>query len=357
MYMFVFFVPFGRDKIRIEIGMDASDTRYFSIFRGFWGAISFRGVCQYLSLAVPGLLTISEWWASEVAIFLAGHLKPDPEIAVAAMAIYQSINSSCFMLPVGFSVAASTRVGNFLGSNEPKKAKLNSRVTLFGAAILSGSVSILLYTSDNSFVPSIFSDDSAVVKAAARTIPLLSLYVVGDGIQVTLSGVIKGCGRQCIAAPIVIIAYWVIALPVAYHLSFTKHKGQECDQGFCGVVGLTTGMTVGTWVHCLLIWVVVCCTNWQKEADKAARIIKENKEARKNVSYLAVNNDDESEEIDIENAKFEMEQQSKDDDFFAGLEMRNIGVVVEEEVGIGMGEEEEDDRMDRLRMDDEDNSD
>jgi hypothetical protein len=42
------------------------------------------------------------------------------------------------------------------------------------------------------------------------------------------------------------------------------------DSYFCGDVGLVTGMTVGTWVHMLLLGaVVVGTTNWEAEAKKA----------------------------------------------------------------------------------------
>ena len=132
----------------------------------------------------------------------------------------------------------------------------------------------MLWVGDHEVVPRIFSGDENVVKSAARTIPLLAVYVVGDGVQVALSGVIKGCGRQCVAAPVVVFSYWIVALPIAYYLSFVKFKGEECEDGFCGVVGLTTGMTVGTWVHCLFILLIVCCLNWDNEAKRALEVIK-----------------------------------------------------------------------------------
>ena len=55
-----------------------------------------------------GLLMISEWWASEVAVMAAG-LLPDPQRQLSAMAIYQNTNALCFMIPVGLSIACATR--------------------------------------------------------------------------------------------------------------------------------------------------------------------------------------------------------------------------------------------------------
>ena len=74
---------------------------------------SLSGVLQYLSLAIPGVVVISEWWASEAAIFLSARLTPSPELALDGMTIYQTINTACFMFPMGASVAGSTFVSNF----------------------------------------------------------------------------------------------------------------------------------------------------------------------------------------------------------------------------------------------------
>ena len=58
---------------------------------------SLSGVWQYLSLAIPGVVVISEWWASSTAIFLSARLTPSPELALDGMTIYQTINTACFI--------------------------------------------------------------------------------------------------------------------------------------------------------------------------------------------------------------------------------------------------------------------
>jgi Na+-driven multidrug efflux pump len=75
-----------------------------------------------------------------------------------------------------------------------------------------------------------------------------------------------------VTIPIVVFAYWIVGIPLAYHLAFVRHDGvMTCENSyFCGDVGLVTGMTVGTWVHMLLLMVVVVgTTNWDTEAKKA----------------------------------------------------------------------------------------
>jgi hypothetical protein len=68
-------------------------------------AVSFTsGIIRYLALALPGIIAIPEWWASETAIFLSGRLVPFPDLALGALSLYQSINTFCYVLPLGLSV-------------------------------------------------------------------------------------------------------------------------------------------------------------------------------------------------------------------------------------------------------------
>jgi MATE family multidrug resistance protein len=233
------------------------------------------GIIQYLGLALPGIITISEWWASEIAIFLAGRLLPFPDLALGAMTLYQSINTFCFMFPQGLSVAGSTRVGNLLGAGRATAAAWAAKVSVILAGIVSALIGCMLFLTPHGYFPSLFApnaNEADLILQASRLIPLLSLYVFADGIQSALNGIIKGCGRQVVTMPIVVFAYWIVGLPLAYYLAFIRHDGvMLCeDSYFCGDVGLVTGMTVGTWVHMLLLGaVVVGTTNWEAEAKKA----------------------------------------------------------------------------------------
>lgn len=232
----------------------------------------YKGILQYLGLALPGVVLISEWWASEIAIFLAGHL-PNPDVALSGMTIYQSINSSCFMLPVGVSVACSTRVSNLLGYGDASGAQLASKVSVFSAAFIGFVMGSVLFFTPHTYFPSLFTPDIDVIQETAKTIPMLSLYVFADGIQFTINGIVKGCGRQCIIMPIVLVAYWVVGLPLAYYVTF--HWDHTPNFGLFGsVTGLVFGMTIGTWVHFLLLAIAVGLgINWNREvADAQERL-------------------------------------------------------------------------------------
>jgi multidrug resistance protein, MATE family len=238
----------GRSVVLEAIAASAIGRKQLFMWIELKEAVNVKGWLTYLGLAVPGIVIISEWWASEVSIFLAGRLIPYPDLALGSMTLYQSINAFCFMFPVSWGVAGSARVGNLLGGGDVEGAKLASNVTLVCAGLVSGALGCVLYWTPHQFFPSLFApDEPDLVHETARTMSLLAVYVFADGIQAAFNGIIKGCGRQPVIMPVVVIAYWIVGVPLAYHIAFHRFHGVMCTNSyFCGQVGLVTGMTVGT---------------------------------------------------------------------------------------------------------------
>jgi MATE family multidrug resistance protein len=80
-YLFGF--AHGRRRVLESTGGRAIGRTRLSFWKEFFIAVSsVRGYIQYMALALPGIVIISEWWASETSIFLSGHLQPSPEIAL-----------------------------------------------------------------------------------------------------------------------------------------------------------------------------------------------------------------------------------------------------------------------------------
>jgi len=273
MFAYLKATPHRRARLLEHVGAKAIGRTYLSFWREAHAAVSsFNGICQYLKLALPGIVAISEWWASELSIFLSGRLHPAPDVALGAMAVYQSLNTTCFMFPVGMSVGGSARIGSALGAGNISKAREAARVCVSGAAILSATLGCILYLAPHNTFPSLFTSDADLIEMTSLTIPLLSLYVFADGQQVALNAIIKGCGRQCALIPIILISYWIIALPLSWYFAFVKSGGStDCDgQALCGVVGLVAGLTIGTCAHYMILGMYIVCTiDWPLEAKLA----------------------------------------------------------------------------------------
>ena len=176
------------------------------------------------------------------------------------------------MFPLGFSTAGCSRIGLFLGRNLPNQARIASRFSLLLAGSLGLTCGLILYFTPHTTFPSFFTSDENVILQTSYTIELLAFYVFADGLQIGLQGTIKGCGKQFIMAPIVLFSYWVVGVPLAYYNVFVRNRGiLECNaMSLCGVRGLIFGLLTGTWIHVLLLLIVVSLIiNWRVEASLA----------------------------------------------------------------------------------------
>ena len=213
----------------------------------------------FLRLALPGVLMMAEWWASELNILIAGWL-PDPERNVAAVSIFQITNALAFMLPIGFSVAALTRCSNELGAGRARRAKFASDVAFTMILVVEAAVSVAILLVKDVW-GSLYTADERVVSTVSKLLVPLAVYTAFDGALCVASGAIKACGKQWVAGPVVLFAYYVVGIPLAYYLAFTRRQG---------AMGLAIGATVGTMIHAAIIIAAVRRTDWPLEARRAA---------------------------------------------------------------------------------------
>jgi Na+-driven multidrug efflux pump len=212
-----------------------------------------------LRLGLPNLFMMSEWWASEIIIFLSGRL-PNPEACVAAMSIYQNTNAMCFMLPVGFQIAANIRVGNEIGANNPQIAKKSAWVATLLGLVVSVLCGVILFMEREKW-GYIFTRSDEVVDLLSDLLIVLALYVVADGLQAVLTGVIRGLGKQQLGGPVVVFSYYAVGIPLSCYLCFYKNFGS---------IGLCIGTAVGTFVHSILYVIIVFFISWETEATIAS---------------------------------------------------------------------------------------
>lgn len=208
----------------------------------------------YLKIAIPNLLMMSEWWSSEIIIFLSGTLL-NPDLHISCMSIYQNVNGLCFQFSNGMQITCCARVGNFLGNHNITSAKMAAKVSPLLTFVLSLTLSSILLGFRHK-IGHIFSNDMQLIDTLSVILIPLSVYVVGDGVQAALTGVIRGVGKQYIAGPIVIVCYFIIGLPIACFLAFYMHLG---------ILGLCIGTCIAKYIHMITYLVVVTRLDWEDE--------------------------------------------------------------------------------------------
>ncbi|KAJ3206299.1 hypothetical protein HDU67_008278 [Dinochytrium kinnereticum] len=169
---------------------------------------------MFLSLGTPGIaMMASEWWAFEIIALGSGLLG---ESYLAAQTIVLNTCGLTYMIPLGFAIAATTRIGNALGAECPNRAKMSAFGALgIGQCLAMVNSIILLAVKDQWGL--LWTEDMAVVKIVAEVLPLAAVFQLSDATGAISGGILRGIGRQDIGAYLNIFAYYVIGLPIGFY--------------------------------------------------------------------------------------------------------------------------------------------
>ncbi|XP_073414375.1 multidrug and toxin extrusion protein 1-like isoform X4 [Dendrobates tinctorius] len=95
---------------------------------GGWSVACFEDWGPFIRLAIPSMLMVCiEWWAFEIGTILSGILSMED---LGAQTIIYQLAIIAFMVPLGFSVAASVQVGHALGAGDIVQAKKSMVVAI-----------------------------------------------------------------------------------------------------------------------------------------------------------------------------------------------------------------------------------
>lgn len=189
-----------------------------------WDADSFsqRGLLQIVRLGVPvGLQTGLEVWAFSFAMVMAGWLGVRE---LASHQIVLNLAALSFMVPLGVSIGAATRVGNLIGAGDlpaARRALWLCQGLGAGWALVAGILFILF----KERLPRLFSEDADVAAAAAAVLPFVAAFQLFDASQAVGGGGLRGMGRPQASAIINLLGFYVCALPLAYLLAFRLGLG------------------------------------------------------------------------------------------------------------------------------------
>lgn len=206
---------------------------------------AFESLGQFLCLSTPGLLTTcAEWWAYECLTVMAAAIGPD---AVGAEVIIMSVFSILAMIPVAISSTTTAMVGNSIGAGQIDQAKRIGRLCVVTTMVLEVMMFpvILRYVSPFMGVYAANQKIQDICQHAYWIIPLGSAL---DAISTVAGGVLRGSGKQFIAAVTNFFAFYVFGIPLAWLWGL--------NYGF-GVNGLLIGVGMGTLFQFVVILVVV----------------------------------------------------------------------------------------------------
>nr|DBA33462.1 TPA: hypothetical protein GDO54_001144 [Pyxicephalus adspersus] len=176
-----------------------------------WSTECLKDWWPFLALGIPGMLIISiEFWAFEIALILTGLINL---VELGAQSILNQLIVLVQKIPSSVGMAASIRVGIFLGAGETDHAKRSAKLSM----------------------------------------------VLG-----VFNGLLRGIGKPEIGALAFIIGYFLIVFPIGVPLMFSLKLG---------IKGFWTGMIIGFTCINLFFSIYFWRVNWNLVTEKALELV------------------------------------------------------------------------------------
>jgi MATE family multidrug resistance protein len=216
-------------------GRYAPTTARLQLYQQF-SAPSMAAIGEILRLGIPIALMI----AAEIGFFaiipmLIAHLGAN---VLGAHAITNNLDALAFMIPLGIGQALTIKVSHAQGRNDPLAARqicLTGFKLVLMLAVVLGTVKISLR---HDFA-ALFSTDADVQLIAANLFFFSAALGCFDSMQMASSGALRGFKDARVPLFIQVLAFWIIAFPIAYSLALTDFWGEPM-----GVYGFWTGLVI-----------------------------------------------------------------------------------------------------------------
>ncbi|XP_074507042.1 multidrug and toxin extrusion protein 1-like [Sebastes fasciatus] len=211
----------------------------------------------FTHLAIPSMLMLClEWWSFELGGLLAGLIS---EVELGAQSIVYQMANIVFMVPMGFTVAASVQVGNALGAGNIEQAVASGKVAVICAFAISCIVGLVLGSSKN-MIGYIFTTEKEIIQRVGEIMIIYGFLHPLDAISAVTGGVIRGVGKPMIGMIGYFMGYYCIGIPVGVSLMFAAKMG---------IMGMWLGFCVCVPLQTIFFIIYLRKLNWKKAAEEA----------------------------------------------------------------------------------------
>ncbi len=153
----------------------------------------------------------------------AGYL-PHPTVQLAAHGALSQVYTYVWQFWTATSIAASVRIGNLIGANEPQnifRATISSLAFALFLALF--SCYWLRYFADS--IIGIYTENDHVKEIVYECWPGLFYSFIAYSLANTTSGLLRGAGMQKVSAYALGFGYWIIGLPYGYYFGVVMGGG------------------------------------------------------------------------------------------------------------------------------------
>jgi multidrug resistance protein, MATE family len=221
------------------------ELKKYELYVRFWRP-DWPAFLEVIRLGWPiGLTIIAEAGLFSATSIMVGWLGTIP---LAAHGIALQLASIAFMIPLGFSSAATVRVGIAHGRDDWTGLQ-RAGWSAVGLAVAIGVVAALVFWLVPQHLVGLYLDENnpnalEVIALAAPLLLVAAAFQIVDGIQVVSAGLLRGLKDTRMPMIIAVVSYWIVGLPAAYLLGFTLGMG---------AVGIWWGLAAGLTVAAILM--------------------------------------------------------------------------------------------------------
>lgn len=154
-----------------------------------------------------------------------------------------ALNFSGFLysLPVSVANTATIIIAYHVGAKNYKLAKSYTALSVALGVISSGVAGLIVLLFDTQ-IPYLYSTDSGVIDLTAHLLIFAIGFALCDSFASALAGVLRGYKKVVPICLAMFVGYYIVGIPVAYYLVFTKGVGID---------GLWIGWIIGLAVYAL----------------------------------------------------------------------------------------------------------
>lgn len=172
---------------------------------------------QLLKIGYPiGIAMFLEFLGFNLITILVGR---EAGILAATHNICVTITSSAYVIPMSISAAIAIKVGFFNGAQNLREIKRYSLSGTSMSVIFMLFCSVLLITIPRQIFE-VFTKNPEILALGLPILHIAAFYLMFDGLQVSLSGILKGLKMTKIASVTLIAGYWLFGLPFGYMLAY-----------------------------------------------------------------------------------------------------------------------------------------
>jgi len=190
--------------------------------RHWFVRMKMKSMRKLLRVGVPASLQmLSEVSAFSAAGIIMGLISKE---AMAAHQITISMTGTAFMIPLGFSMALTVRIGEAYGAQDAQRLRT---IAHSGWAVLVGTAaftaSCFLFFGDA--MAAWFTDEPPLIELTASLLAICAAFQFFDAQQVGSASMLRGMHDTRVPAIVAFISYWIIGIPAGLVLAFVFDMG------------------------------------------------------------------------------------------------------------------------------------